>query len=65
MDYHCFLPVQFPYIVALACLGKYLKGSGAENNLIQSAVFGVNVTDSVLSGKNYVRSLKGLQLLKE
>ena len=51
--------------IALGCLGKYLKGSGAENILIESAIFGVNVIDSVLGGKNYVRSLKGLQLLKE
>ena len=51
--------------IALGCLGKYLKGSGAENILIESGIFGVNVIDSVLSGKNYVRSLKGLQLLKE
>ena len=33
--------------------------------LIESGTFGVNVVESVLSGKNYVRSLKGLQLLKE
>ena len=51
--------------IALGCVGKYLKGSGAENILIESGIFGVNVIDSVLSGKNYVRSLKGLQLLKE
>ncbi|KAJ8050924.1 hypothetical protein HOLleu_04307 [Holothuria leucospilota] len=46
--------------VALDCLGEYLKGSGAE-----SATFGVNVVDSVLGSKNYSRSLKGFQLLKE
>lgn len=51
--------------VALGCLGKYLKGSGAESILVESATFGVNVVDSVLGGKNYSRSLKGLQLLKE
>lgn len=51
--------------IVLGCIGEYLKGSGAENVLIESSVFGPNVTDSVLSGKNYVRSLKGLQMLKE
>jgi len=51
--------------VALGCIDKYIKDSGAENILIESHVFGVNVVHSVLSGKNYVRSLKGLQLLKE
>ena len=51
--------------VALGCIGKYIKGSGAESILIESGVFGTNVVESVLSGTNYVRSLKGLQLLKE
>ena len=41
--------------IALGCLGKYLKGSGAEIILIESAVIGVNVVDSVLSGKNNIR----------
>ena len=51
--------------IALGCIGKYLRGSGAENILIESGTFGVNVVESVLSGKHYTRSLKGLQLLKE
>lgn len=51
--------------VALGCLGKYLKGSGAETILTESSVFGPNVVDSVMSAKCYVRSLKGMQLLKE
>ena len=51
--------------IALGCIGKYLKGSGAENILIESGTFGVNVVVSVLNGRHYTRSLKGLQLLKE
>lgn len=51
--------------VVLRCLGKYLKGSGAENIWIESGMFGVNVTESVLNGTNYVRSVKGMQLLGE
>ena len=51
--------------VALGCVGKYLKGSGAESILLESGTFGVHVVDSVLGGINYSRSLKGLQLLKE
>ena len=51
--------------VALRCVGKYLKGSGAESILLESGTFGVLVVDSVLGGINYSRSLKGLQLLKE
>lgn len=51
--------------VALGCLGKFLKGSGAESILVESTVFGVNVVETVLNGKHYTRSLKGMQLLKE
>ena len=32
---------------------------------VESSVFGVNVVQSVITGKNYNRSLKGMQLLKE
>ena len=51
--------------VALGCVGKYLKESGAESILVERGTFGVNAVDSALGGKNYSRSLKGLQLLKE
>ena len=51
--------------VALGCLGKYLKSSGAESILIESGTFGVNVVESVLNGRHYTRSFKGLALLKE
>lgn len=43
--------------VALGCLGNYLKGSGAEYILTESCVFGPNVVEPVLNGKNYVRSV--------
>lgn len=32
---------------------------------MESCVFGVNVIESVLDAKNYSRSLKGMELLKE
>ena len=41
--------------VVLGCLGKYLKESGAENILVESCLFGVNVVDSVLEARNYSR----------
>ena len=41
--------------VVLGCLGKYLKESGAENILVESCVFGVNVVDLVLEARNYSR----------
>ena len=51
--------------VAFGCLWKLVKGCGAETVLVESSTFGANVVNSVLGGKNYYRSLKGLQLLKE
>ena len=37
--------------VALGCIGKYIKSSGAENILIESCIFGVNVVESVIGEK--------------
>ena len=51
--------------VVLGCLSNYLKESGAENNVVESCVFGVHVVDSVLEARNYSRPLKGMQFLKE
>ena len=44
-------------------LGKYIRGSGLEESLRQTRVFGVKIVDSVLDGPHYVRSLKGLLIL--
>lgn len=51
--------------VLLACIGKYLSGSGLENTLIENSVFGSKVVESVLKGSNYIRSLKGIFMLAE
>ena len=51
--------------VVLNCTGKYVQGSGAESILIESGAFGMNVVQSVLSGKHYVRSVKGMLMLSE
>ena len=50
--------------VVLGCIGKYLKGSGAEIILIESTLFGTNVIESILTEGNCVRSLTGMQCLK-
>ena len=43
--------------VAQHCAGKYIKGSGFEDALVENKVFVVKVMESVLNGKHYVRSL--------
>ena len=47
------------------CIGKYLKGSGIEDALIETKTFGVNVVESVLNGTHYVRSMRGLLIISE
>ena len=51
--------------IFLGCMGKYLRGSGAGKIWTDSLTFGVNVVESVLNGRHYVRSLKGMLLLGE
>ena len=51
--------------VALHCAGKYFKGSGIDTALILAECFGKNTIESVLSGGHYVRSLLGMQIIKE
>ena len=51
--------------VVLGCLGKYLQGSGAEALWTENAVFGMKVVETVLSGSNYNRAVKGMFMLSE
>ena len=49
----------------MVCIGTFLKDSGAQTIFVESTMFGPNVVESVLSGSNYVRSIKDMQCLKE
>lgn len=51
--------------VVLSCIGKYLKNSGVDNIFIETGLFGVNVTDQILAGTNYARSVKAYSYLCE
>ncbi|KAJ8668266.1 hypothetical protein QAD02_009929 [Eretmocerus hayati] len=51
--------------VAMACAGKYLKNSGIENILIEANIFGVGVTEQILAGSDYAKSLEGLNAIYE
>lgn len=51
--------------VLLSCIGKYLKHSGAESIFIETNLFGVSVTEQVLNGTHYARSVKGFNYLSE
>lgn len=46
------------------CIEKFAVGCWLEEGLLESVTFGKKVLDSVLWGKNYGRSLRGLLLLQ-
>ena len=39
------------------------KGTGLEDAVLEAGVFGVKVMESILAETNYVRSLRGIQIL--
>ena len=39
---------------AMHCVGKFLKGCGIEDALVETKAFGLKVIESVLGGSNYV-----------
>ena len=45
------------------CIGKFIKGTGLEDALLEAGIFGVKVMESILAETNYVRSLRGIQIL--
>ena len=45
--------------VVLACLGSFLKESGAMSVFVETEVFGPVAIDSVLNGGHYVRAKRG------
>ena len=51
--------------IALGCAGSYLIGSGIEDSLVETTVFGQNVVKSVISGTHYYRSFAGILIISE
>ena len=45
------------------CIGIYTKGSGLEESLVETNVFGFKLLESVLNGSSYARCSKGFQIL--
>lgn len=50
---------------ALRCAGKFLRGSGIVDALIESRLFGSKVVEQVLTGNHYVRSFEGLMIVEQ
>ena len=51
--------------IYIGCIGKYLRGSGAESIWIENEIFCSNTTQAVLEGSHYVRSLEEMTLLSD
>ena len=49
--------------VVLACIGKFLEGSGVEEILVQTKSFGPDTVKAVMNGGHYNRSKRGLNML--
>ena len=47
------------------CIGKFLEGSGFNDALVESQVFGLKTVEAVMAGTHYVRSLHGLLIIQE
>ena len=45
------------------CIGKYIRGSGLEDSLLETSIFGIKVVEQFLNGTHYVRSLRGILIL--
>ena len=51
--------------VLLRCQGNLLRGCGPDDALIECAVFGPGVIESVLNGSHYVRALTGMLIVED
>ncbi len=51
--------------VLLKCAGRYLRGSGMEDGLIETEVFGKLTLNAVLEGTHYVRSFQGISIVSD
>ena len=45
------------------CIGKYIGDCDIEDILKQTNVFGTKITESIINGTDYVRSLKAIHIL--
>ena len=50
---------------AMHCVGKYLRGSGIEDALVETEAFRLKVVQSVMEGSHYVRAFRGLLIAAE
>ena len=49
---------------SLQCVGKYMKGFGFEDALLECGIFGVKILQQVFSGSHCVRSFAGMVIYR-
>ena len=47
------------------CIGKYLRGSGVEDALVETGVFSVKVEESTMNGSHYIKSVRRKSILAD
>ena len=47
------------------CTGKYIKGTGLDDVLLETNIFGKKTIEQILNGTHYVRSLRGFIIIVE
>ena len=47
------------------CIGKYIKGTGLDDVLLETNIFGKKTIEQILHGTHYVRSLRGFIIIGE
>ena len=50
---------------SLRCVGKYMKGSGFEDALLECGIFVVKILQQVFSDCHYVRPFAGMMIIEE
>ena len=76
IDVVLYNPAQFSHIFAAMgpfhwskiiqkCCGKFLRGSGLEDALVECGTFGPGTIETVLNGKHYYRSLAGFLIIDD
>lgn len=51
--------------VVIACLGKYLKGTGIDKILVNNKIYGSISIETVLNGGHYADANRGYSLIAE
>ena len=52
-------------LTIIACIGKYVQGSGVDSIFTNNRIFGSGVVTNALGGGHYTRGIRGLAIYTE